>query len=229
MVPGARLIVLGKQGAGKGTQCVRLSRHYVIPHISTGDMLRAAVKSGTPLGKEARRYMDAGELIPDDVVLEMVAERFEQDVTKERGFVLDGFPRTVNQAERLDGLLAPLELDCVLNLKVPTSLVLKRLASRRVCIDCGANYSTSDRPRVDWICDVCGGEVVQREDDTEAAIKRRLDLYEAQTKPLIARYRRLDKQVDVSGNGTPDAVTDRLVRAVDAMRRGALGDPRRRP
>lgn len=229
MVPGARLIVLGKQGAGKGTQCVRLSRHYVIPHIATGDMLRAAVKSGTPLGQEARRYMDGGELIPDEIVLKMVAERFDQDVTKERGFVLDGFPRTVNQAERLDELLAPLEIDCVLNLKVPTALVLKRLASRRVCADCGANYSTSDRPRVDWICDVCGGEVVQREDDTEAAIKRRLDLYEVQTKPLIARYRRLRKLVEVPGNGAPDAVTDRLVRAIDSMRRPVIPETRTRP
>ncbi len=229
MVPGARLIVLGKQGAGKGTQCVRLSRHYVIPHIATGDMLRAAVKSGTPLGLEARRYMDAGELIPDEVVLRMVGERFDQDVTRERGFVLDGFPRTVPQAEALDELLKPVELDCVLNLKVPTSLVLRRLASRRVCIDCGTNYSTSDRPRVDWICDVCGGEVVQREDDTEAAIRRRLDLYEVQTKPLIARYRRLAKLVEVNGNGSPDDVTDRLVKAVDAAKRTAFFDPRPRP
>jgi len=227
VIPGARLIVLGKQGAGKGTQCVRLSRHYVIPHIATGDMLRAAVKSGTPLGQEARRYMDAGELIPDEVVLRMVGERFDQDVTRERGFVLDGFPRTVNQAERLDELLEPHEIDCVLNLKVPTQLVLRRLASRRVCVDCGTNYSTSDRPRVDWICDVCGGEVIQREDDTEAAIKRRLDLYEVQTKPLISRYRRQGKLVDVNGNGSPDEVTDRLVRAVDAAKRTAFFDPRR--
>ncbi len=122
MVPGARLIVLGKQGAGKGTQCVRLSHHYVIPHISTGDMLRAAVRSGTPLGLEARRYMDAGELIPDEVVLRMVGERLDQDDTRYRGFVFDGFPRTVVQAEQLEKLLAPVEIDCVVNLNVrPTS------------------------------------------------------------------------------------------------------------
>ena len=218
-VPAARLVVLGKQGAGKGTQCVRLSRHYAITHISTGDLLRAAVKSRTPLGREAQAYMDAGELIPDEIVLAMVAEHLEQDATKERGFVLDGFPRTVVQAEQLESLLLPNEIDCVVNLVVPTGLVLRRLASRRVCVDCGTNYSVSSPPRVDWICDICGGEVVQRPDDTEAAIKRRLDLYEAQTAPLITRYRRQGKLVTVRGDGTPDEVTERVVSAVD----GRLG------
>lgn len=217
MVPSARLIVLGKQGAGKGTQCVRLSRHYVVPHISTGDMLRAAVKSGTPLGLEARRFMDAGELIPDEIVLRMVAERLDTDDTKLRGFVLDGFPRTVVQAERLDEILEPVAIDCVVYLDVATEVVLKRLAGRRVCVDCGANYSVDAPPRVDWICDICGGEVVQRPDDTEAAIKRRLDLYDAQTAPLVDRYTAAGKLVLVAGNGAPDAVTDRLVRAVDAV------------
>jgi len=215
VVPGARLVVLGKQGAGKGTQCVRLSHHYVIPHIATGDMLRAAVKSRTPLGQEAQRYMDAGELIPDEVVLKMVDLRLDQDDTKGRGFVLDGFPRTVVQAEALHKLLEPIELDVVVNLEVPTELVLRRLASRRVCADCGANYSVTVTPRVDWICDVCGGEVVQRQDDTEAAIKRRLDLYEAQTAPLISWYAEQDKLAAVAGEGTPDEVTDRLLRAID--------------
>lgn len=215
MVPGARLVVLGKQGAGKGTQCVRLSHHYVIPHIATGDMLRAAVKSRTSLGQEAQRYMDAGELIPDEVVLKMVDLRLDQDDTKGRGFVLDGFPRTVVQAEALHKLLEPIELDVVVDLEVPTELVLQRLASRRVCADCGANYSVKVPPRVDWICDVCGGEVVQRQDDTEAAIKRRLDLYEAQTAPLISWYAEKDKLEAVAGEGTPDEVTDRLLRVID--------------
>jgi adenylate kinase len=222
VVPGARLIVLGKQGAGKGTQCVMLSHHYVIPHISTGDMLRAAVRSGTPLGLEARRFMDAGELIPDEVVLGMVQERLDQDDTRYRGFVFDGFPRTAAQAERLDDLLAPVAIDCVIDLNVRTDVVVKRLASRRVCVDCGTNYSTSSPPRVDWMCDVCGGEVVQREDDTEAAIKRRLDLYEVQTKPLVKRYRDQHKLIEVSGYGTPAVVSDRLIKAVDhfLQRRG---------
>lgn len=218
MVPGARLIVLGKQGAGKGTQCVRLSHHYVIPHISTGDMLRAAVKMQTPLGVEAKRYMDDGELVPDELLLGLVDERLAQDDTIGRGFVLDGFPRTVAQAEALDRLLAPLELDVVIDLEVPRELVLTRLASRRVCVDCGANYSTSAPPKVDWICDVCGGEVVQRPDDTEAAIKRRLDLYETETAPLVRWYETSERLVTVDGTGTPDEVTERLVRAIDDHR-----------
>ncbi len=218
MIPGARLIVLGKQGAGKGTQCVRLSHHYVIPHISTGDMLRAAVKRKTPLGVQAQRYMDAGELVPDEILLQMVSDRLDQDDTKERGFVLDGFPRTVPQAEALDEILEPAGIDTVVNLVVSTQIALRRLASRRVCMDCGANYSVGSPPRVGWICDVCGGEVVQREDDTEGAIKRRLDLYERQTAPLVARYRRAGKLVTVRGDGTADAVTERLIAAVDARR-----------
>jgi adenylate kinase len=213
--PAARLIVLGKQGAGKGTQCVRLSRHYAIIHLSTGDLLRAAVKAGTPLGLEAKAYMDSGELIPDEVVLAMVKEHLDQDDTKERGFVLDGFPRTEVQAAKLEEMMLPAEIDCVINLVVPTGLVMKRLASRRVCVDCGTNYSTFAPPRVDWICDICGGEVIQRPDDTEAAIKRRLDLYEAQTAPLVARYRRQEKLVTVRGDGTPDEVTERVISAVD--------------
>ncbi|MCU1490966.1 MAG: adenylate kinase [Acidimicrobiaceae bacterium] len=219
MVPGARIIVLGKQGAGKGTQCVRLSHHYVIPHISTGDMLRAAVKLETPLGQEAKRYMDAGELVPDEVLLGMVGDRLAQDDTMDRGFCLDGFPRTVKQAESLDLLLAPLELDVVIDLQVPTELVLERLASRRVCVDCGTNYSTSTPPRVAWICDICGGEVIQRPDDTEAAITRRLALYEKETAPLVSWYERTNRLVGVDGQGSPDDVTDRLVRAVDEHRR----------
>lgn len=227
MVPGGRLVVLGKQGAGKGTQCVRLSHHYVIPHISTGDMLRSAVKAGTPLGLQAKRYMDSGELIPDEVVLQMVGERLDQDDTRTRGFVLDGFPRTVAQAKGLDGLLAPAELDLALNLEVPTELVLGRLASRRVCEDCGTIYSTAKPPAVDWTCDLCGGEVVQREDDTEEAIRRRLDLYETATAPLIAWYQSQGKLVELSGVGDPDEVFSRVVDEIESRRReGGFGPPR---
>ena len=196
MVPGARLIILGKQGAGKGTQCVRLSRHYVVPHISTGDMFRAAVKSRSELGAKAKEYMDTGELVPDEVVMGLVAERLGLDDTKARGFVLDGFPRTVHQAKGLAELLAPDEIDLVVNLEVPTEVVLRRLAGRRVCVDCGANYSVDSPPRFDWTCDNCGGEVVQREDDTEAAIMRRLQLYEQATAPLIEWYMERDKLVE---------------------------------
>ncbi|MGO9333634.1 MAG: adenylate kinase [Acidimicrobiales bacterium] len=220
MVPGARLIVLGKQGAGKGTQCVRLSHRYVVPHISTGDMLRVAVKSGTPLGLQARRYLDAGDLIPDEVVLAMVAARLDQDDTRTRGFVLDGFPRTVAQADGLDELLKPVAIDLVLNLVVPTGMVLGRLVSRRVCEDCGAIYSTSAPPKLNWSCDICGGEVVQREDDTEEAIKNRLDLYDSSTAPLVERYAALGKLVEVWGVGSPDEVTNSLTAAIDAYQHG---------
>lgn len=218
MVPGARLVILGKQGAGKGTQCVRLARHYVVPHISTGDMFRAVLKSGSEFGQQAAKYMRAGELIPDDVVIAVVAQRLDQDDTKKRGFILDGFPRTAPQAEELSNLLAPRDIDVALNLEVPTEVVLKRLASRRVCRDCGANYSVEDPPHVDWTCDVCGGEVVQREDDTEEAISRRLKLYEQETEPLITWYLERDKLVTVDGVGHPDVVTARLTRAIDRRR-----------
>ena len=223
MVPGARLIILGKQGAGKGTQCVRLSRHYVVPHISTGDMFRAAVKSRSEMGEKAKEYMDAGELVPDEVVMGLVAERLGLDDTKARGFVLDGFPRTVHQAKGLAEMLAPDEIDLVVNLEVPTEVVLRRLAGRRVCVDCGANYSVDSPPRLNWTCDLCGGEVVQRQDDTEAAIRRRLDLYERETRPLVDWYSERDLLAEVLGVGHPDEITAGLVRVVDHRREHSLG------
>ena len=220
MVPGARLIVLGKQGAGKGTQCMRLSRRYVLPHISTGDMLRAAVKARTPLGLEARRYLDAGDLIPDSVVLGLIAARLDQDDTRTRGFLLDGFPRTVAQADGLDELLQPVSIDLVLDLVVPTDLVLARLMSRRVCEDCGAIYSTATPPKLNWTCDFCGGDVVQREDDTEEAIKNRLAQYDSATAPLVARYQAMGKLVEVSGEGSPSTVAANLNAVVDSYQHG---------
>ena len=218
MIPGVRLVVLGKQGAGKGTQCVRLSHHYVVPHVSTGDMLRGEVKSKTSLGQRAQTLMDRGELIPDEMVMEMVSGRLSERDTRGRGFVLDGCPRTTGQAEELDDIVHPFGLDLVIDLLVPTSLVMKRLASRRVCVDCGANYSTAAPPMVNWACDVCGGEVVQREDDTEEAIQRRLDLYEAETAPLVSWYKERALLVTISGTGSPDAVTRRVVGAIDNKR-----------
>jgi adenylate kinase len=223
VVPGARLVVLGKQGAGKGTQCVRLSHHYVVPHVSTGDMLRAAVKQGTPLGKKAKAVMDRGELLGDDLIVEMVEERLGESDVRARGFVLDGCPRTVTQAERLAAMLTPYDLDLVIDLEVPTTQVLRRLAARRVCIDCGANYSTTSPPLINWTCDVCGGEVVQREDDTEEAISRRLELYEVQTAPLIEWYAARNQLETVAGTGTPDAVTRRMVKVIEQRRNRGIG------
>lgn len=218
MIPGVRLVVLGKQGAGKGTQCVRLSHHYVVPHVSTGDMLRSEVKLRSPMGVRAAKLMEQGELIPDDLVMELVGLRLSERDTKGRGFVLDGCPRTTGQAEQLEQVVIPFGLDMVVDLQVPTPLVMKRLASRRVCVDCGANYSTAAPPLVNWTCDVCGGEVVQREDDTEEAIERRLNLYEEETAPLIDWYKKRNLLVEINGTGSPDAVTRRVVGAIDLMR-----------
>jgi len=215
VVPGARLVLLGKQGAGKGTQCVRLARHYVIPHVSTGEIFRNAVRLGTEFGKRAKEFMDAGELVPDEVVIGVVAERLDRDDVKVRGLLLDGFPRTVHQAEALERLLPLRGIDLVVDLEVPTEVVLKRLSGRRVCTNCETNYSVDTPPTVDWKCDVCGDRVIQREDDTEAAIQRRLFLYEEQTAPLIAWYMEKDKLVAVDGVGRPDDVTFRLTRAID--------------
>ncbi len=222
MVSGVRLVVLGKQGAGKGTQCTRLSHHYVVPHVSTGDMLRAAVKSRTELGLRAQELMDHGELVPDQLIMEMVGQRLAQADARSRGFVLDGAPRTLSQAKMLDEVLAPDLLDLVIDLDVPTQIVLRRLAARRVCVDCGTNYSVSQPPLIRGTCDICGGEVVQREDDTEDAIQRRLELYQRQTKPLLDFYAQADLLVRVNGSGSADLVTRRAIRAIDTAlaRRG---------
>jgi adenylate kinase len=218
VVPGVRLIVLGKQGAGKGTQCVRLSRHYVVPHISTGDMLRAATKSGTDFGARADAYMRAGELVPDDVMIDVVQHRLEQHDTKSRGFILDGFPRTVGQSEALEDLLLPRGLDLVLDIEVDTDIVLERLSSRRVCSVCEANYGLDSPPRYGNLCDHCGGELFHRADDTEDAIRRRLELYASATAPLIEWYLTRDKLAAVDGLGTAERVTQRLIRAIDNRR-----------
>jgi adenylate kinase len=219
VIPGARLVLLGRQGAGKGTQCIRLSRHYVVPHISTGDILRAAVRDGTEFGIKARAIMDAGDLVPDKIMVGIIDERLERDDTRTRGFVLDGFPRTVSQAEALEQITAPRGLDLVINLDVPRELVLDRLAGRLVCVDCGTNYSRRQPPKYGASCDACGGEVVQRPDDTEAAINRRLDLYEEQTAPLIRWFDERGLLETVDGTGTPNEIFDRLVAVVDRRRK----------
>jgi adenylate kinase len=215
MSSGARLVILGKQGAGKGTQCVQLSRHYVVPHISTGDIFRAAMKQGTEMGRLARTFVDDGKLVPDSVVIGIVAERLSEKDARGRGFILDGFPRTVHQAEALTKLLKPLRLDVVVDLAVDTSLVLARLAARRVCSSCGNNYSVTKPPKVGWTCDHCGGEVVQRDDDKPEAIQTRLDLYESQTSPLIDHYRREALLYQVDGSKPMDDVFTEICDAID--------------
>jgi adenylate kinase len=212
---GVRMVILGKQGAGKGTQCVQLARHYVVPHVSTGDIFRAAMKQGSAMGRMARTYVDDGQLVPDEVVIGIVAERLSEKDTRSRGFILDGFPRTVHQAKALTKLLMPLPLDIVIDLAVDTSLVLDRLASRRVCASCGHNYSVQKPPRVGWTCEHCGGDVVQRDDDQPEAIRTRLDLYESQTAPLISHYAGEGLLHQVDGSKPMDAVFDEIVIAID--------------
>lgn len=215
MSRGPRLVLLGKQGAGKGTQAARLAERYGIEHVSTGDLFRAAAAAGTPAGKEAEQYMNRGDLVPDDLTLRIVEERFAEDGLVDRGFVLDGFPRTLPQAETLDEVLEGHPLDLVMNLDVPTDIVLDRIAGRRVCENCGTTYHVNAPPKQDWTCDVCGGKVVQREDDTEEAVMRRLELYQEETVPIIHFYRRTSKLVVVDGTGSGDEVFARLVAQVD--------------
>ncbi len=218
MIPGARLIILGRQGAGKGTQCVRLSRHFVVPHISTGDMLRTAVREGTELGLMAKQVMESGGLVSDEIMIGIVRDRLRDADAETRGYILDGFPRTTDQANALDEITSSKPIDVVLDLNVPREIVLQRLSSRRVCRDCGTNYtSTGDDPSP-WICDVCGGDVMQRGDDTPESVNRRLDLYEEQTAPLIEHYNEQKRLVVVNGVGHPDDVFNRLVKSVESNR-----------
>ncbi|MEM8621185.1 MAG: adenylate kinase [Actinomycetota bacterium] len=218
MIPGARLIILGRQGAGKGTQCVRLSRHFVVPHISTGDMLRNAVREGTDLGRAAKKIMDDGGLVGDEVMIGLVRERLDEPDADTRGFILDGFPRTIHQSDALDEIVIEKPIDVVLDLNVPREIVLERISSRRVCRDCGTNYTATGNDPDPWICDVCGGDVQQRADDTPESVNRRLDLYEEQTAPLIDHFDEQGRLAVVNGVGHPDAVFDRLVKAVERNR-----------
>jgi adenylate kinase len=215
---GVRMVMLGRQGAGKGTQCVRMSRHYVVPHISTGDMLRAAVREGTPLGRKASEIMAVGGLVPDDLMIDIVDDRLDRDDTTSRGYVLDGFPRTVGQAEALAEITASRPLDVVIDLDVAREVVLQRLASRRVCDDCQANYSLDAPPKYGWVCDNCGGDVVQRDDDTPAAIDMRLAEYETNTAPLIEWYGERGLLEVIDGWARTEEVTQRLFSVIDKRR-----------
>ena len=216
MSKGTRIVLLGRQGSGKGTQCVRLSRHYVVPHISTGDMLRAAVRENSPLGRSVAEVIGSGGLVGDDLIVELVRERLGKADARRRGFLLDGFPRTVAQAEALDDIANDSPLNAVIDLVVPRDMVLERLSARRVCRDCGANYQAGTVVRSPWTCDTCGGDVVQRDDDTPESINRRLDLYESQTAPLIEFYGASNRLYPVDGVGSPDQVFERITAIVDS-------------
>ncbi|NLU43201.1 MAG: adenylate kinase [Firmicutes bacterium] len=203
-----RLILLGPPGAGKGTQAESLSATLGIPHISTGDMFREAVAAGTPLGREAKSYMDAGKLVPDEVTIGIVRERLDRPDARS-GFVLDGFPRTVPQAEALDEILKDLseKIDAVVCIDVPEDKLVRRLSRRRVCRGCGAIYHLETKPPgPDGRCTVCGGELYQRDDDTEETVRRRLEVYRLQTEPLIRYYEKRGLLRTVSGDKDIDSV-----------------------
>ncbi|MBR3181637.1 MAG: adenylate kinase [Eggerthellaceae bacterium] len=196
------IVLLGGPGAGKGTQAAKLVEEFKTPHISTGDMLRAAVKAGTPLGKKAKSYMDAGELVPDDVIIGLVIDRLQEPDT-DAGFILDGFPRTSAQAVALDAELGKLErpLDAALLIDVDPEVIVKRLCSRRMCRDCGFIGSEADKT-----CPKCGGEMYQRDDDNETTVRNRLDVYEKSTSPLIDYYRGSELLVSIDGDRNPEIV-----------------------
>jgi adenylate kinase len=212
----SRVIFLGAPGAGKGTQARRLAAGSGVPQVATGDMLREAVAEGTPLGREAKRYMDQGALVPDEVVIGLVDERLARPDAG-RGYVLDGFPRTVAQAEALDALLdrRGQTLDRVVFFDVSREELLRRLTGRRICRQCGtAFHLVSAPPKVEGRCDQCGGELYQRVDDAESTVAHRLDVYQAQTAPLLDYYERRSLLVRVPGEGPVDRVAAAIQRAV---------------
>jgi adenylate kinase len=211
-----RLVLLGKQGAGKGTQAARVAGHFGVAQLSTGDLFREQAALGTAFGLEAKRYMDAGELVPDEIVIGVIEECLVPGGPLDDGFVLDGFPRTVHQARELDRVLGGHPLDVAVNIDVPREIVLDRLAGRRVCDNCQRVYHVNMPPERDWTCDTCGGRVVQRDDDTPEAIDRRLELYERETVPIIDYYRDRGLLVVVDGVGTGDEVFERVAKAVES-------------
>jgi adenylate kinase len=195
--------MLGAPGAGKGTQAQKLAQHLSIPQISTGDMLRQAVSEGTPLGIEAKKYMDAGKLVPDDVVIGIVAERIKKPDCV-RGFILDGFPRTIEQAKALDSIA---KIDWVINIDVPEDILVERITGRRSCKKCGAVYHVKyNPPAKEGICNVCGEKLYQREDDREDTVRKRVETYNKQTKVLIDYYARSGNLLNIDGNREIDAI-----------------------
>jgi adenylate kinase len=217
-----RLVLLGPPGAGKGTQAERIKTRYKIAHLSTGDMLREAVAAGTEIGRRAKAVMDAGRLVPDEVINALVAERIVQPDAA-RGFILDGFPRTLIQARALDRLLGErdLALDAALELAVDDDALIERISGRFACARCGAGYHDRfKRPRVEGVCDVCGGRAfVRREDDKAETVRARLDAYHAQTAPLLPYYRDNGLLITVDGMAEIDEVSAEILKRIDALAR----------
>lgn len=210
-------MLLGPPGAGKGTQAAAIRERYGIPHVSTGEMLREAIATGSALGVKVKNIVEAGSLVPDELVGEVVAERLKRDDAR-KGFLLDGFPRTIRQAGILDSVLKARneELTAVIKIDLEDEVVVRRLSGRRGCVSCGALFHVEfSRPRKEGICDSCGGELQQREDDREEVIRRRLTVYHEQTAPLTDHYRSSGHLREVDGNGPREEVTERIWKAVD--------------
>jgi adenylate kinase len=214
-----RLVLFGPPGAGKGTQAQFLAAHYSIPHISTGDIMRTNIKAGTPLGVEVRAFMDRGELVPDATTNEMVRLRLNEG-DLDNGFLLDGFPRNVGQAEVLRAILSEKKspLDAVLELSISTQEIVVRLSGRRTCRNCGKVWHVSFEPSaVDGVCDICQGELYQREDDKEEVITRRLEVFQEQTAPIISFYRIEGLLITISASGSVTEITERAISALSRV------------
>ena len=213
-----KIIMLGAPGAGKGTQAKKIADKYSIPHISTGDIFRANIKEGTELGQKAKGYMDQGLLVPDELVVDLVVDRVKKEDCK-NGYVLDGFPRTIPQAESLDAALAELneKIDYALNIDVPDDNIINRMSGRRACVSCGATYHIVNIPsKVEGKCDRCGGDLILRDDDKPETVKKRLDVYHDQTKPLIDYYSKQNVLKDVDGTMEMEEVFDAIVKILGA-------------
>lgn len=216
------IVLLGPPGSGKGTQAELLEERLSIPHVSSGDLFRHNLSHETELGLQAKKYMDRGDLVPDDVTIAMVRERLEQPGCEE-GVILDGFPRTISQAEALDDILDDLgrSLDGVISIEVGEEEVVRRLSGRRVCRECGATYHVEfNPPQQSGVCDECGGELYQRDDDKPGTVRNRLEVYDKQTAPLINYYREAGLLYPVDGEGNIEAVNDVLMAVINELREG---------
>lgn len=212
-----RIVLLGPPGSGKGVQGDLIKNRLGIPRISTGDMFREAIQKQTPEGKEVQQYMDAGQLVPDDVVIRVVRARLNESDCK-NGFILDGFPRTIPQAEALDKFFLQMKskLNFVLSLEVPIEVIVGRLTSRRVCASCGKVYNMqTSPPPMNNVCPACAGSIIQRDDDKEATIRKRLEVYDRQTTPLKAFYRRQGNFFEISGTGTVESIHQSIVKVLE--------------
>lgn len=209
-----KIVMLGGPGAGKGTQAKKIAAKYGVPHISTGDIFRANIKEGTELGKKAQEYMNAGQLVPDDLTLGLIMDRFEKGDCKD-GYVLDGFPRTIPQAEALTKALSDKgdKMDFAINVDVPDQVIVNRMSGRRACVKCGGTYHIVFNPtKTEGICDACGGELMIRDDDKPEVVQKRLDAYHAQTQPLIEYYDKQNILKTVDGTQDVEVVFEDIVK-----------------